>query len=148
VGTEGSGDLSVLVKPRLLSENDLPWLISLCKKKYDVGYDAYATEGWFRNIVLKTPLMFCPMRLKNSFAISMLTSLPWTPARFECHLVLLCADDDNVWETAKLLRASIEWARGRGCKRWNMTSDTDYNLYPLALRVGAKQLTPRHYIDL
>ena len=162
VGREGSSDLPVLVndfssqsaadtvllEPWMLSENDLPWLQILFKKKYPEGFDAITTEGWFRNVVLKTPIMFHPIRLTNSFLIAMLSCLPWTPSQFDCHIVCVCADDGHMWETAKLLRASINWARLRKCKRWNLTSDTDFDLEPMARRIGAAENTPRYYVDL
>lgn len=106
------------------------------------------TEGWFRNVVLKTPMMFYPIRLANSFLIAMLSCVPWLPSDFDCHIICVCADDGHMWETAKLLRSSIEWARKRKCKSWNLTSDTDYDLAPMAKRVGADEQTPRYRIIL
>ena len=118
------GAATVLVDPWVLSENDIQWLISLGKKRYGEGFDYLTCEGWFRNIVLKSPLMFHPVRLANSFLISMLSCNPWAPSEFECNVVLVCADEGCMWEAAKLLRSSIEWARKRKCKRWRLAGDT------------------------
>lgn len=134
---------SVLVEPWLLTENDLQWLISLGKKKYGSNYDYLTVEGWFRNIVLKAPLMFLPIRLANSFLIAMLATTPWAPSAFECNVVFVCADDGFMWEAAKLLRHSIEWARKRKCTAWRLTSDTQYDLAPIARRLGANEISPR-----
>ena len=153
----GPGDIPVLVRndadavlldPWMLTENDLPWLIFLCKKKYDLRFYSVTTEGWFRNIVLKSPLMFYPIRLVNSFMISMLSCNPWTPSEFECNVVFVCADDGAMWEAVKLLRASIEWARLRKCKRWRLSSDTDFDLAPMARRLGATEVAPRFTLEM
>ena len=139
---------TVLLDPWLLSENDLPWLKNLFGKKYDKGFDALTTEAWFRNVVLKNPMMFYPVRLANSFMIGMLSTLPWLPSQFDFNVIALCADDGAMWETMKLLRSSVAWARTRGCKHWLLASDTTFDLKPMAERLAAKQIWPRYMIDL
>lgn len=139
---------TVLLEPWLLSESDLPWLHFLFKKKYDVRFDSMTTEGWYRNIVLKNPMMFYPVRLANSFLIAMLSTLPWLPAEFDCNIICVCADDGAMWETMKLLRASVDWARKRGCKHWLLASDTVYDLAPMAKRLNANEISPRFSIKL
>lgn len=139
---------TVLLEPWLLSENDLPWLRNLFGKKYDKGFDALTTENWFRNIVMKNPMMFYPVRLSNSFLIAMLSTLPWLPSRFDCNIICVCADDGYMWETAKLLRGSIDWARNRKCKYWMLSSDTVFDLAPMAKRMGAEEIWPRYMLDL
>lgn len=143
VAADWSGDLSVLVDPRLLTEDDIPWMYHLGKKRYSVKYDAVTVEGWIRNLVLKQPLMFLPQRTDHAFCISMLAVTPWFPADFECNIVLLCADENHMWEAMKLMRASIEWGRSRQCKVWRMNSDTEMDFGPLARRVGADEISPR-----
>lgn len=139
---------AVLLEPWLLSETDLPWLISLGKKRYGGDYDYVTVEGWFRNLVLKNPMMFHPIRLANSFMIGMLSCVPWLPSEFECSVVFICADDGAMWEAMKLMRASIEWAKLRKCKRWRFTSDTEYDLAPFARRLGVTEISPRFTLNL
>ena len=139
---------AVLLEPWLLSENDLQWLIFLGKKRYGVEYDYLTVEGWFRNVVLKNPTMFLPIRLANSFQIGLVSLLPWTPAKLEYHVVFVCADEGAMWEAAKLLRTSIEWARKRGCKYWRLSSDTDFDMAPIARRLGAQEISPRFTVTL
>ena len=140
--------LSVLVEPRLLCEDDLPWLIYLCKKRYSHKYDQFGTEGWFRNIVLKQPGLFLPIRTQNAFSVALISFIPWTPAEIECNMAFVCADDGAMWEAMKLMRASIEWARLRRCKKWRMSSDTEYDFAPVARRLGATEVSPRFSMDL
>jgi len=123
-------------------------LRNLFGKKYPSGYDALAAEGWFMNTVLKNPLMFRPARMANAFAISMLSCMPWLPSEFECHVVALCADDNAGWEAMKLLRDSIAWARLRKCKRWRLSSDTEFDFAGLARRLGATEISPRFTLEL
>lgn len=139
---------AVLIEPWLLTENDLQWLIFLGKKRYGVDYDYLSVEGWFRNIVLKNPMMFLATRLTNSFQIGLVSLLPWVPSKLEYHVVFICSDDGAMWEAAKLLRQSIDWARKRGCKCWRLSSDTEFDLAPVARRLGATEVSPRFTINL
>ena len=131
-----------------MTETDIPWLKYLGQKRYHEAFDLEGTEGWFRNIVLKGPLMFYPVRTDNAFLIAMLSCCPWTPSLFECNVILVCADDGAMWDALTLLRGSINWARRRQCVIWRLSSDTDYELSPLARRVGATELSPRFVLRL
>lgn len=128
-----------------MNEDDVPWMYELSKRKYR-NFDAVTTEGWYRNTVLKTPLLFLPQRTENAYCISMLTFSPWLP--HECTIVLICADDGAQWEAIKLLRSSIDWARGRQAKFWRVSSDTDTDLTMIARRVGATEKSPRFSLSL
>jgi hypothetical protein len=131
-----------------MHEGDLPWLYEVCQKRYSDKYDPAATEGWYRNIVLKTPLLFLPIRTDHAFTIAMLSCLPWTPSEFEVNIIMLCAEDGHMWDTLRLLRSSIEWARLRKASYWKICSETDYELGPLARRLGATELTSRYVMRL
>lgn len=139
---------AVLLDPWLLTENDIQWLIFLGKKRYGNNWDDATTENWFRNIVLKSPLMFHGVRTANAFCISMISVVPWMPADFEVNVVFICADDGYMWEAFKLLRDSIAWGRKRKCVRWKLSSDTDIDIAPMAYRLGATSLTPRYNLEL
>lgn len=139
-------DVSVLVRP--LTEADLPWLHSVCAKRYPrERFDPVATEGWFRNVVLKSPMIFMPIRSDNAFLISMLSCAPWMPAEFECNVVMVCSDDGGMWEALRLLRVSVEWAVRRKCTWWRLTSEND-DLTMLARRIGATETSPRFNMRL
>jgi hypothetical protein len=143
--------LPILVRdpdPWLLSETDLQWLEYLFRKKYSSQYDHGTTRNWYVNTVLKSPLMFYPIRLDNSFAISMLSCVPWLPNDFECHVVACCADDGAMWEVIRLLRDSIRWARYRKCKVWRLSSDTENDLANIARRMGVTEISPRFSMRL
>jgi hypothetical protein len=127
----------------LLTEADLPWLNVLCHRKYSARYDEQSTELWFRNTVLKNAILFYPIRTENAFTISMLSVNPWLPGEFECHNIFTCADTGCIWEVVTLFRASIAWATKRKVTWWRLNSETDFDLAPLARRVGAKDLSPR-----
>jgi hypothetical protein len=144
VGDSSASDLSILVEPWLLTENDIPWLWDICKRRYDSRYDAISTELWFRNKVLKEPLLFLPQRMPNSFCISMLSVLPWLPSDFNCNVGFICAEEGCGWEAMKLLRSSREWARTRKCRTWALASDTPVDLKQLAWRLEATEIYPRY----
>jgi hypothetical protein len=139
-------DVAVLV--RLMSEADLPWLRMVTAKRYPRDkFDPESMEGWFVNIVLKQPLLFCPIRTDNAFVISMLCCVPWLPAEFEANVVAVCADDGGMWEALRLLRVSVEWAKRRKCSSWRLTSEND-DLTMLARRIGATETSPRFLMRL
>lgn len=131
-----------------MHEGDLPWLATICLKRYSHRYDQEGTEGWFRNIVLKAPLLFLPVRTNNAFTITMLSCVPWLPAEWAADVVFTCADDGAMWEVMSLLRKSIDWSRKRRASVWRIMSDTDYDVYPLARRMGAKAIKPRYVLRL
>lgn len=140
-------DLSVLVaEPRLLTENDIPWLYDICTRRYSRKYDPISTELWFRNKVLKEPLMFLPQRTREAFCISTLSVLPWLPTEFNCNVAFIAAEEGAVWEAVKLLRASMAWSYSRKCVSWGVASDTGVDLKPLAKLLGADEIYPRYAI--
>ena len=53
-----------------------------------------------------------------------------------------------MWDSVRLVRASIEWAVKRQCAYWRLNSDTDYDLGPIAERMGANIRTPRYSMRL
>jgi hypothetical protein len=131
-----------------MTDNDLDWLVSLCKRRYSNHYDPITTEAWFRNMVLKNPQLYLAQRTDNAFCITHIYVLPWTGTEIEVDVMFLCAEHGAGWETLELLRASIAWARTHNGKRWRLSSDTEFDLTPLARRVGARLLTPRCVLDL
>lgn len=135
-------------RPRLMREEDLEWLHYLCLKRYDQRYSPESTELWFRDTVLKSPMMFLPVRTDDAFLIALIAVLPWLPNEFECNMIFGCADTDCMWQLVKLLRVSIEWARRRKCTIWRVSSDTEYDFRPLAKRFGAAEASPRWLIRL
>jgi hypothetical protein len=74
--------------------------------------------------------------------------LPWTPSDPEVNIVAICADDGAGWQVVRLLRASIEWARKRNASKWRLTSDTMFDVWAIADRVGAKIIRPRYELNL
>lgn len=136
------------MEPRLITEQDLLWVVWLGRKRYPKNYDPPGAEGWLRNIVLKNPLMFLAQRTDNAFCVSLISVKPWTPAEYECNIAALCADDGAMWEAIKLVRWSVEWAKLRKCATWSISSDTDYDFAMLAHRIGAQETSPRFTMRL
>lgn len=131
-----------------MTANDLPWLSDLCKRRYDSSYCSVDTEAWFLNRVLAGPMMFFPARTTDAFCVSMLSAVPWIANSLECNVVFICAEEGAMWQAMRLLRASIDWARLRKCTLWRVSSDTGYDLRPLALRLGATEPKPRWELRL
>lgn len=123
-------------------------MAELGDRRYPGRYDRLGTEMWVRNIVLKGPMMFLPIRSDNAFLIAMLSTTPWIPQTPECNVVLVCAEDGHMWEAIMLLRASIEWARRRKCSLWRLSSETDFDLAPIAHKLGATEANVRYVLRL
>ena len=136
------------VEPRLLTEADIPWMLDLGRRRYSNRFNPMATEGWFRNIVLRAPLVFLPVRLDGAFLIAALNIIPWVPGELEANVVLVVADDGAMWQALELLRFSIDWAKTRRATEWRLTSETEVELGPFAKRLGAKELSPRYCLRL
>jgi len=133
---------------RVLREDDVDWGIALAKRRYSNQWDFVGAEMWLRNIVLKSPMVFLPVRSDDAFLIAMVSVVPWLPARWESNCVMFCADEGKMWQGLALLRASIAWARQRRCVEWRVSSETDVDLAPLAKRLGAEELSARYRMKL
>lgn len=136
------------VEPRLLTEADIPWMLDIGHRRYSNRFDPMATEGWFRNIVLRAPLVFLPVRLDNAFLIGSLNIIPWAPGELEANIVLIVAEDGHMWEAIELLRFSIHWAKTRRATEWRLTSETEIEFGPIAKRLGATDISPRYLLRL
>jgi|HubBroStandDraft_6_1064221.scaffolds.fasta_scaffold00529_23 hypothetical protein len=136
------------VAPRLLTEADIAWMLDLGRRRYSNRFDPMATEGWFRNIVLRAPLVFLPVRLDGAFLIAALNIIPWAPGELEANVVLVVADEGRMWQALELLRFSIDWAKMRRATEWRLTSETEVEFGPFARRLGANELSPRYCLRL
>ncbi|HEX3520786.1 MAG TPA: hypothetical protein VHT52_01710 [Stellaceae bacterium] len=134
---------------RLIQEGDIrPWMVELAQRRYPYNFDIRSAEGWVRNIVLRQPMVFLPIRTDHAFLVAILACIPWKPVDMECNVALVCADDGYMWEAMALIRDSIEWAKQRGCAEWHMSSETAYDLGPIAKRVSADVCPPRYLVRL
>jgi hypothetical protein len=133
---------------RLLTEDDVPWIVNLGKRRYSIAFDAFSAEMWFRNIVLKSPLMFFPARTDHAFTICMIITDAWLPGLRFCNSLLLNSEEGAVWEEIALMRAAVEWARKRQCAEYRIWSDTEVDLSAVAVRVGAQPTAIRHTVKL
>lgn len=97
---------------------------------------------------MKGPLAFWPVRTDDAFLIAMISSVPWLPAEWECNIPMVCADDGAAWQAMALLRESVEWAKRRRCATWRVVSETDFDLGPMAVRLGATEISPRYVLRL
>lgn len=112
-------------------------MVQLAKRRYSNRFDIQSAEMWVRNIVLKQPMVFLPIRTDNAFCIAMISANPWLPADWHAHIAMVCADDGKMWEAMALLRETLSWATRRNCVDWKLNSETVFQLGPLARRLGA-----------
>ena len=133
---------------RLLDLDDLPWLHDLFGRRYPKKYDAATTERWFRAVVTKDALNMYAARTDDAFLVALVAMLPWLPGEPEVNVIGICAEEDSPWQVIALLHSSIDWARKRNAARCRINTDTDYDVAPMALRVGAREIRPRYEIDL
>jgi len=130
---------------RVITVEDFPWILTLAHKRYTDKPDPGATLVWLAN-VLRWPNAYA-IRSEGAFCVALIQVPPWYPEHLECHISVLVADQGCIWQAVRLLRDTVRWAKGRGCKRWWLTSDTDKDFNSLARRVGAS-VEERYLIDL
>jgi hypothetical protein len=118
-------------------------MLALAKQRYSNRTDWAAAEMWFRNIVLKGPMVFLPLRTDHAFLVGMITVVPWRPAEWEAIMMWLCSEDGFMWEALALLREGAAWAKRRKCVEFRISSETTFDIAPLAKRIGAKELRPQ-----
>lgn len=123
-------------------------MADLARHRYPGNYDIEAAEMWMRNIVLKQTMVFYPIRTDNAFMVTLIALLPWLPAEPEANVVMLCAEEGHIWDSVKLARASLEWAKRRNCFRWGFNSDTLFDIGPIAERMGLVSRSPRYVMSL
>lgn len=144
----GGAELVAPKRHRIVVEDDIPWMSDLAQRRYPRNYDIEAAEMWMRNIVLKQPMVFYPIRTDFAFMVTLISLLPWLPGEPEASVVMLCAEDGHMWDSVKLARASFTWAVKRNCWRWGFTSDTEFDLGPIAQRIGLVECRPRYVVPL
>ena len=148
-GLAGIADVPVLVKNlRQITPDDMPWIQALCARRYDNRYDFTTSTAWALNIVLRSPLLFHAFRTDRAFSVSHLYTMPWTAKELEVDMMFVCAEEGAMWDVFHLCHASMQWARERSAKRWRISSDTGYELGPIAERLGARRISPRYVLDL
>jgi hypothetical protein len=133
---------------RLIVEADIPFLLDLGKRRSPVEFDAQSTEMWARNIVLKSPLLFYPVRTDHAFMVCNLVRDAWEPGVTICNNMLLHSEAGAVWEEVALVRAAVEWARRRHCTEYRIWSDTSVDMQAIARRVGAEPSAVRYTVRL
>jgi hypothetical protein len=140
----GGASLVAVKYHRIVVESDIPWMVNLAQARYPRNYDIEAAEMWMRNIVLRQPMVFYPIRTDHAFMVTLISLLPWLPGEPEASVVMLCAEENHLWDSVRLARASFDWAVRRNCARWGFNSDTDFDIGPIAKRMGLIERCPRY----
>lgn len=130
---------------RTIELDDIPWVLSLAYKRYR-SFDPGTTLTWLVR-VLRNPDSLA-IRTDNAFLIANIVTGIWQPDERECHVTFLCAAEKHHWEAVKLIKRSVTWARGTGCRKWWFCSETECPIDAIALRVGARPEVMRYSIDL
>jgi hypothetical protein len=131
---------------RKLASSDIPWIVELCQRRYDMrGYDfAGGLVSLAQAMKLETALA---VRNEYAFLVGNTQARAWAPKHRTFHILAICCEEGHHWAGVELLRHSIRWAREQGCERWWIASETDKGVEALARRVGAQPF-PGWAIDL
>lgn len=132
---------------RFIGPADVQWFMDLGLRRYPRDWSPIGTEAWLRQRVLPNPASHLAIRSDHAAVVVTITYQPWTPNKFEAIVSTTMAEPGAVWELMPLLRASIEWAKRRRCVSWRIASETEYELGPLARRVGATDGKPYYMIE-
>lgn len=123
-------------------------MADLAKRRYPANFDIEAAELWLRNIVMRQPMVFYPIRTDHAFMVTFISLMPWRPSEPEANVALLCSEEGWIWDSIKLARASLDWAYRRNCCKWGFNSDTEFDIGPIAKRMGIIELRPRYVVNL
>ena len=91
-------------------------------------------------------MVFLPVRDDEAFLVALISVVPWIPTNWEASVVLICADDGYMWQALGLLREAVAWAKRRKCVEIRISSETAYDIGPMAMRVGASEMPPRYSV--
>lgn len=130
--------------PRAMTPQDLPWALSLAYDRY-APFDPGAGAIFYLNC-LKSEVTL-KIRRSHAFLIATVNAPAWRPVEKEAHVLVLCAVEGYHWQAVNLLRESLSWARGQGCRHWRFSSDTTYPVDALCRRIGAKR-EARYLVEL
>ena len=139
------GDGFKATELRRVKIDDLPFVLSLGYERYP-PFDPGRMLSWLA-ATLQNPQALA-IRTDHAFLIGSIAIPVGQPKDRGFHVLYVCAAEGHHWETVRLLRDSISWARGSGCMEWWVSSETAVDIEPLAKRVGAKPRVMRYRLDL
>lgn len=131
-----------------MQPDDVAWMVELAARRYPPAFDVVAGGVWVTDYVLKQPEQFFPVRTDNAFVVTMINVIPWLPKEPEANVIMCCAEENCAWEAIRLLRVSLFWAKRRECAEWRFRTATDFDVGPLARRMGAFELPPCYAVRL
>jgi hypothetical protein len=137
--TEAVAETNLAAKVRPITYADVDWFMDIGRRRYPPDWSLIGTEAWLRKRVLPNPESYLAIRSDHAATVTMLSAQHWTPHRFEALVQTTMAEEGCMWELFPLLRASQDWARKRRCVNWKIATETEYDLGPMARRVGAKE---------
>lgn len=133
---------------RIGGEADIPWAVSLARRRYPGHYDFAAGEDWFRSVVFKNPHLYHACRTDHAFMITLLSANPWRPRDLEATVVMFCAEKKRVWDVIALARASLAWAKLSGCGLWAIHTDLERDITPIIDWLGVVKHSIRYVAHL
>lgn len=139
--------LSEVTHSRPITVEDVPWILSLAHRRYTKTPDPGTTLKWLMQVI-NSPNEALAIRSDHAFCVAIYSVPPWWPNEPEVHIAVLVADKGAHWQAIRLLKDTIAWARGRGCARWWLSSETDYDFEMLAKRVGARPRVMKYEVPL
>jgi hypothetical protein len=131
-----------------MRDDDVAWVTEINKRRYPTRFDAEATALWIRNVVLRNPLVFCAIRNDHSYVIAHLAVIPWFPRSIECNTCIVCADIGHMWRVIPVLRSAVEWARRHRASAFRITSQTEFDLGPIAKRLNMTKSFPLYSLEV
>jgi hypothetical protein len=117
-------------------------MLSLAHRRYRNRPDPGALLAWLIQRLADPNALV--VRSESAWCVAVCTAPPWYPDQPECHVTVLVGEVGAQWQAARLLRETVGWAEDRGCVRWLLSSDTEYDFAPLAKRMGALTKSARY----
>lgn len=123
---------------------DLPALLSIARECYPAFEETKASD-WSLS-ALMSPNIAC-FRDDDAFACAGLSEFFWEDQK-RANLIFLGARKGAVWQTVRVMRAVLGWAKSRGAGSFHFGEETGMDMAPIARRIRAMKDRPSYRIDL
>jgi hypothetical protein len=125
---------------------DIPDMLAIALVCYkDFPFDQRKAVEWAQSALMDPS--FGIFRDNDSWGAAKVFDVWWEPQPRAMSMFLTCRDKKS-WDAVRVLRAMIEWSRGKGASQFAFGEETGMRMEALAKRVGASRDRPSYKVSL
>ena len=116
------------------TERDIEECVAIAASRYR-ELDVPATIAWARARINEPKLSF--LRSENAVCCVIYESTFWAPNEADARLIFLAGRmGAGLWEAYSLMKEQVRRAKALGCSKFYMGTETEFDLSPIAKRLG------------